>query len=76
MRTISRVTTKGQITIPKVVRTALDLRDGDLVSFEVDGQVASLRRIEARGVAPGREAPPTALTEWGSAADEEAYRDL
>lgn len=36
MDAAARMTSKGQITIPKVVRDALDLRDGDEVVFRVE----------------------------------------
>jgi antitoxin PrlF len=36
MDVAARLTTKGQITIPKVVRDALDLHDGDEVVFRVE----------------------------------------
>ena len=41
----ARVTSKGQITIPRSVRLALDLRTGDQVVFRlVEGQRAILAR--------------------------------
>jgi antitoxin PrlF len=42
----STMTSKGQITIPKVVREALHLDVGDVVSFEVksDGSVLMMAR--------------------------------
>lgn len=48
----SRMTSKGQVTIPKSLRDRLALAPGDLVSFDLepDGRVV-LRRSEA-GAAP------------------------
>ena len=40
----ARVTSKGQITIPRSVRDALGLADGDHVVFRVEGQRALLAR--------------------------------
>lgn len=76
MRLISRTTSKGQITIPKAVRAALGLQDGDLVSFAIDKDVATLRRIAQQPEAAPASAVGTDLTEWASPADEDAYRDL
>lgn len=42
----ARLTTKGQITIPRAVRTALALQEGDRVIFRVDGDRAILARTE------------------------------
>lgn len=76
MRLISRITSKGQITIPKAVRTALDLKDGDLVSFAIADDQASLRKIAQPAEGSPSGAVGTDLTEWTSPADEDAYRDL
>ena len=40
----SRLTTKGQVTIPKAVREALGLTEGDSVVFRVEGKRAILAR--------------------------------
>lgn len=40
----SRVTSKGQVTIPKAVRDALGIDMGDTVLFSVEDGVATLRR--------------------------------
>ena len=44
MEAAARISTKGQITIPKVVRDALGLHDGDAVVFRLDGQRAVIAR--------------------------------
>ena len=44
MEVSARLTSKGQVTIPSAVRKALSLRDGDRVSFRVDGERAILAR--------------------------------
>jgi antitoxin PrlF len=44
MEAASRLTTKGQVTIPKAVREALGLTEGDAVVFRVEGHRAILAR--------------------------------
>lgn len=44
MDAAARVTSKGQITVPKVVREALGIESGDEVVFRVDGNRAVLAR--------------------------------
>ncbi len=46
MEISARLTTKGQITIPRAVRKALALQEGDHVIFRVDGDRAILARTE------------------------------
>ena len=47
MRDYARLSSKGQITIPKVVRQALCLKQGDAVLFTVDDdtQEVTIRRV-------------------------------
>jgi AbrB family looped-hinge helix DNA binding protein len=40
----ARVTSKGQVTVPKAVRDALGIREGDSVVFRIDGDRAVLAR--------------------------------
>ena len=40
----ARMTTKGQLTVPKPVRDALGLESGDAVVFRVEGRRAVLAR--------------------------------
>ena len=40
----AKVTAKGQVTVPKAVRDALGIREGDAVVFRVEGDRAVLAR--------------------------------
>ena len=44
MDVAARVSSKGQVTIPRAVREALTIHEGDQVIFRVDGQRAILAR--------------------------------
>ena len=44
MEAAARVTSKGQVTLPKAVRDALGIREGDDVVFRVEGKRAILAR--------------------------------
>lgn len=72
---VSRISAKGQITIPKRVRESLGLRPGDPVAYELGEGIAILRKAEPLDVEYHRALTGT-LSEWGSPADDEAFRDL
>ena len=44
MDAAAKVTSKGQVTIPKAVRDALGIKEGDEVVFHVEGNRAILAR--------------------------------
>ncbi|MGH3523488.1 MAG: AbrB/MazE/SpoVT family DNA-binding domain-containing protein [Mycobacterium sp.] len=44
MDATAKLTSKGQVTVPKAVRDALDLKEGDEVIFRVEGNRAVLAR--------------------------------
>jgi len=44
MDAAAKLTSKGQLTVPKAVRDALGLREGDTVIFRVEGNRAVLAR--------------------------------
>jgi AbrB family looped-hinge helix DNA binding protein len=71
----SRVSAKGQVTIPKDIRKTIGVKPGDLIAYEVRSGVVTLRRVEPFDRAFHAALADT-LTEWGTAHDEEAYRDL
>ena len=72
---ISRLTSKGQATIPVSVRKALRLKPGDRVAFEISGQKVTLRRVDPLDRA-FMKLSEHAFSDWNSPEDEEAFRDL
>jgi AbrB family looped-hinge helix DNA binding protein len=44
MEAAAKVTSKGQVTVPKAVRDALGLKEGDEIVFRVEGDRAVLAR--------------------------------
>ena len=44
MEIAAKVTSKGQVTVPKVVREALGIKEGDEVLFRLEGNRAVLAR--------------------------------
>lgn len=44
MDVAAKVTSKGQVTVPKAVRDALGIKEGDDVTFRVEGNRAVLAR--------------------------------
>jgi antitoxin PrlF len=66
MDVAARLTSKGQVTLPKSVRDALGLHEGDRVVFRVEGSYAILARtadlLEMAGAVP---VPPIQQgTDW------------
>ena len=71
----SRVTAKGQMTIPKRLRARCGIREGDTVMLEVVGDRIVLRKV----VGPADDylrAVEAGLNEWNSADDEKAWHGL
>ena len=72
---LARITARGRMTIPKRVREAAGLHEGDVIAFEIEGG-----HLVVRKVAAGRDDDLGGLSrtvsEWASPEDEAAWRDL
>ena len=71
----SRVTTKGQATIPVEIRSALRLSPGDSIVFEMKSGNVTLRKADKVDRA-FMKLSESAFEEWNSPEDEAAFRDL
>ena len=72
---VAKIGARGRTTIPKTIREAAGLREGDMIAFEFDGD-----RLVVHKVVPGRDEYrhgfEGVMGEWCSPEDEEAWRDL
>jgi antitoxin PrlF len=75
MQRVSKVTSKGQTTLPQEVRAALALEPGDRVVYEIEGDMAIMRKLTPLDAAY-LGALQSTLSEWNSPEDAEAYDDL
>jgi antitoxin PrlF len=69
----SKLTSKAQTTIPQPVRTALRLREGDELAYQIEGNTVILTRASQAGATDD---PFLTFEEWGSSADRKAYGKL
>lgn len=75
MQTSSQLIHHNQTTLPEPVLEALNLREGDEIVFEIDQAGVHLRKAQPIDAAFTKALQDT-LSEWDSAADNEAYADL
>jgi antitoxin PrlF len=71
----SKLSSKGQVTLPSEVRKAIGAKSGDTIAYEIEGNMVRLKRAESVD-AEFHSALTDTLDEWSSNADEEAFRDL
>jgi antitoxin PrlF len=71
----SKLTSKYQTTVPTSVRKVLQLKAGDMVGFEIEGNEVRLLRATPLDLAFTQALEGT-LSEWSSAQDDRAFRDL
>ena len=71
----SKVTTKGQVTIPGSVRQVLGVEPGGSVMFMVDDQTVTLERAESLDVGFLKLAS-AAFTDWNTAEADKEFGGL
>ena len=72
---VAKLSAGGQTSIPKSIREAAGIYVGDTLAFETDGERVVVRRV-ARGREDTAQDFSESMSEWMSAADEEAWLDL
>jgi antitoxin PrlF len=68
----SKLTSKAQTTIPQPIRTALHLRPGDELAYEIQEDKIILKKAGK----DSSDNPFALFTEWDSQTDRDAYADL
>ena len=71
----SRLSSKGQITLPREVRKAIGAHAGDTIAYEVEDNLVRLKKLEPFDAA-FHAALSNTLDEWATEADEEAFSEL
>ena len=66
----SKITSKGQVTVPKRVRESLGIKEGDSLAYEVHEDNAVIRRIPKIDFEWAKSIENT-LTEWTDGLDDE-----
>jgi antitoxin PrlF len=74
-RYAAKLSTKGQVTVPKAVRQALGASKGDTLVYDVKGKIVTVERSEPFD-ALFHAALSRTLEEWTSPEDDVAFRDL
>ncbi len=72
---VTKLTTKGQATIPSKVRKVLGVKPGDSVMFAIDGDVVTVKRAERLDAAVLKLATDS-FSDWNTPEADEAFRDL
>ena len=72
---VAKLSAGGQTAIPKSIREAAGIYAGDTLAFETDGERVVVRRVVRGREDTARDVFET-MSEWMSAADEAAWRDL
>ncbi len=76
MSIVSKITSKGQTTVPREVRAALKSKPGDLLAWDIDPRGGvGVRRIQPADL-EYLQAVQGTLSEWHTAEDDKAYGKL
>ena len=68
----SKLTTKAQTTIPRPVRTALRLEEGDEIAYAIEDDRVILTKARSGSI----DDPFATFGEWDGGADRKAYAKL
>lgn len=68
----SKITSRARTTLPRAVRAALNLREGDEIAYLIDDMRVILSKNDAQRIG----APFTVFAEWNGDTDRKAYEDL
>jgi AbrB family looped-hinge helix DNA binding protein len=71
----NRISSKGQVTLPKKVRETLGAKPGDLIVYQIQGHVVTLKRLDPFDAAYHAALSGT-MGEWNAPEDEEAFGGL
>ncbi|MGI8509008.1 MAG: AbrB/MazE/SpoVT family DNA-binding domain-containing protein [Gemmatimonadaceae bacterium] len=71
----TKITSKGQITVPKAIRERLGVKPGDTLIYDIAGDTVTLKRLDPFDAAYHVALADT-LDEWASAEDDKAFADL
>ena len=63
-----KLTSRNRITLPKEVRAALDVRDGDTLAYEIESHRVVMTKIDA--------VHDSIFCEWATEADKVAFGKL
>ena len=72
---LAKIGAHGRTTIPKAIREAAGLREGDVISFEIEGDCLAVHKV-VPGQAEYLRGLGAVMDEWFSPEDEIAWRDL
>ncbi len=74
-RLVTKVTSKGQATIPSEVRALLGVKAGDSVMFSIDGDTVTVKRAERLDAGFLRLATES-FSDWNTPEADDEFRDL
>lgn len=72
---VAKITSKGQVTVPKAVRQRLHLEAGDTLSYEIEGDSVRVRKVRSFDLG-WHQAVTDTLEEWATPEDDEAFGGL
>ena len=72
---VTKLTSKGQTTIPSPIRKILGIKAGDSVMFTVEGKHVTLKRAEKLDAGFLRLAQDS-FSDWNAPEADEVFRDL